>query len=93
MSIEKYYKNKFNESVFVINPEKKLISQIKDLESLVESEQIEKDNYKIIRPKRELSLFLNKCKYCEKSVIKQLDRTHYLRYDCCYECYVKFEEK
>lgn len=91
-TLENYYKNKFNEKIFHVSQKSKSILFIEDLESKVESEEIEKENYKIIKPKRNLSVFSNKCKYCPKSAIKELDRLYYLKYNCCYECYVKFEE-
>jgi len=93
IDLEKYYKTKYNDSIQYIKPQKKSVSEIKDSELFFETEEVEKDNYNLIKPKRELSIFSNKCKYCKKSTIKQLDRECYLRYDCCFECSIRFEEK
>ena len=92
LSIEKLYKEKYKEEIPIISEKRKTISNIEDLEISVKSEEINKENYTIVKPLRNVSIFSNKCKYCNNPTIKEIDNTYYLKYNSCYKCYVLNEE-
>lgn len=91
-NIEKLFKNQYSENIIYISEKKKTISNIEDLEQQIKTEEITKDDYKIIKPLRNLSLFSNKCKYCKQAAIKEIDNTYYIKYKSCYKCFVINEE-
>lgn len=92
VNIEKLYKEKYKEEIPIISEKRKTISNIEDLESTVKSEEINKENYTIVKPLRNISIFSNKCKYCKNSIVKEMDNSYYLKYNSCYKCYVLNEE-
>lgn len=89
--IEQYFKNKFEESPIILSTATKNAEHIKEINS--ESEEIQLDeNIKLIKPKREISLFNQKCKHCQKSIFKKQDISIFYKHNYCYECYVQFGE-
>lgn len=90
--IYKYYKNKFNEDLVLLQNKTRSVSSIVDLESSIEKEEIEKEDYSIIKPKRNLSLFSKQCKYCKNSLFKEKDIICYNKHNCCDSCYILYEE-
>jgi hypothetical protein len=92
LTLEKLYKKKFNEEIKYFSSKIKASKDILDLEKDLEKDETEKDGYKIIHPKRKLSLFDQKCKYCGKTPFKKEDKLHYLIYSCCTECFIIKEE-
>lgn len=91
-AIYKYYKNKYKEDIAILQNKSKSVSSIADLESLIETEEIEKENYTITKPKRNLSLFGKQCKYCKNSIFKEIDIVQYMKYNSCNLCYILYEE-
>lgn len=91
--LDKYYRKKFNEDIFIINTKQKSVSNIGNLEENIVYETIEKDGYEIKKVNRAASLFSNICKYCKNSAVKDNDRIMYIKYGCCESCYILKEEQ
>jgi hypothetical protein len=92
-TIEKYYKDKFGEDICILNAKQKITSKIENLEDNIKYEIIEQDGYEMKRTVRNLSLFSNKCKYCQKGTVKENDRINFIKYKCCEKCYILYEEQ
>jgi hypothetical protein len=92
-TIEKYYKNKFGEDICILSAKQKIVSKIENLEDNIKYETKEEEGYEIRKSIRNLSLFSNKCKYCEKSTVKENDRINFIKHNCCERCYILYEEQ
>lgn len=90
--LEKYFEKTFNETLFYVSENNKNAHFIEDLDKKVQSEILNREGYQITKPKRTTSIFQNKCKRCQKAVLKNMDLSIYYRYNYCYECFVRYEE-
>ncbi len=90
-ALEKFYKNKFNENIFHVKSQNKSAEFIEDLDQNFDQEEVNKENFTITKPKRNTSLFSNKCSKCNKSILKDVDRSIYLKHNKCYICYIETE--
>jgi hypothetical protein len=90
--LEKYYKSKFGEDIGYITAKQKIVSKINNIEEEIVYETIEKENYQILKTKKNNCLFSNKCKYCNKGVTKEEDRIRFIKNNCCELCFIQNEE-
>lgn len=92
IKLEKYFQEKYKEPVFQVPEQSKNSRFIIDLSTKIQNIEEKKNEYSIIKPKRNTSVFEQKCKHCDKFVYKKLDLSTYYKSNYCYDCYIRYEE-